>query len=359
MTMVSGLSSKLSRDVSVVTEDIREIKEMVDPEHTALTKRLNHMESASNDVLYTMEKLKNLSETVPTGADLVDLRKAVKAAISVIKPIMKEFLETRRQVINLKTYLRTVPPVQGDSIEIQGLMASLILNAVEAMPRGGDLYVTTEENAGFAHIYVQDSGVGIPDAIKDRLMDPFFTTKGKERLGLGLSLSYAIVKRHKGEMEFTSGKGQGTAFTVRLPIVRVDQTSKSRVVKKKVKNAHILIIESEEILNKILLQVFLSKRYRVVAAESVQEGLQILKKKRFDLILLDAGTVEMQRDVVIKKIREMNEDQPMVLIIDQGDKEPSQPEKQSEFELIVTKPLDMNRVMSDIEDILREHAGRH
>lgn len=359
MTMVSGLTGKLSQDAGVVSRDIRQIKDMVDPEPAALTKRLEHIESASKDALHTMGRLKSLSVSKddPAGDDLVDLRKAVKAAISVVNPIMKEFVETHKQEINLKTYLRSVPPVQGDSGEIRDLMASLILNAVEAMPRGGDLYVTIEENVGYAHIYVQDSGVGISDTIKDRILDPFFTTKGKDRLGLGLSLSYAIVKRYKGEMEFTSEKDQGTTFAVRFPTARVDQASKSRVSKKRAKHARILIIESEEILNKILLEIFLSKGHRVVAAGSAREGLHILKKKKFDLILVDSGTAEMKRDAVIKKIRKMNRDQPMALITDRAAEEPPKPEERSGFELIITKPLDMNRVLSDVEDVLREHVG--
>jgi PAS domain S-box-containing protein len=359
MTMVSGLTGKLNQDAEVVSQDIGKIKEMVDSEPAALTKTLEHIESATEDALHTIEKLKGLavSKDDPAGDDLVDLREAVKAAISIVNPIMKEFSETHKQEINLKTYLRSVPPVQGDRGEIRDLMAGLILNAVEAMPRGGDLYVTIEENAGYAHIYVQDSGVGISETIKDRILDPFFTTKGKDRLGLGLSLSYAIVTRYKGEMEFTSEKDQGTRFAVRFPTARVDQASKSRVSKKRVKHAHILVIEPEEILCRILLEVFLNKGYRVVAAGSAREGLHILKKKKFDLILVDSGLAEMKRNDVIKKMRKMNRDQPMALIVDGATEESTKPEEKSGFELIITKPLDMNRVLSDVEGVLLERAG--
>ncbi len=359
MTMVSGLTYKLSQDALVVGRDIQKIKEMVDSEPAGLNKTLDHVESASKETLNTIRRLESLlmSKDDPAGDDLVDLRKAVKAAISVINPAMKDFIETHKQEINLKTYLRSVPPVQGDLGEIRDLMASLILNAVEAMPRGGDLYVTIEENTGYAHIYVQDSGVGISENIKDRILDPFFTTKGKDKLGLGLSLSYAIVEKYRGEMEFTTGKGMGTTFAVRFPTARVDQAPKSRVSRKRAKNTHILIIESEEILNRILLEVFLSKGYRVVIAGSARQGLHMLKKKKFDLILVDSGTADMKRDAVIKKIRKMNGDQPMALITDRAVEDPPKPEEGSGFELIITKPLDMNRVLSDVEDVLREHVG--
>lgn len=360
MTMVSGITKKLSQDALVVSRDIQQIKEMVNSEPVTLTKILEHIESVSKETLYTISKLEGFSvpKDNPSRDDLVDLRKAVKAAVSVVNPTIKEFIETHKQEINLKTYLRSVPPVQGDSGEIQDLMTCLIVNAVEAMPRGGDLYVTIEENAGYAHIYVQDSGVGISETIQDRVLDPFFTTKGKDRLGLGLSLSYAIVEKHRGEMEFTSEKGLGTTFAVRFPTARVDQKSKSRVSKKRAKYARILIIESEVILNRILLEVFVSKGYRVVPTVSVRQGLHILKKKKFDLILVGLDIVKVKRDAVIQKIRRMNGDQPMALITDRMAEEPPRPEERSGFELIITKPLDMNRVLSDIETVLNEHV-RH
>ncbi len=359
MTMVSGLTGKLSQNAKVLSEDVQRIKEMVDPAHGALTKRLEHIESASNDTLNTIELLKKLlASKDDSAADVfVDLRKAVKAAISITHPIMKEFVETRKQEINLKTYLRSVPPVQGDPNEIRDLMVCIIRNAIEAMPRGGDLYVTIEENAGYAYIYVQDSGLGIPDGIKDRILDPFFTTKGKDRLGLGLSLSYATVKRHKGDMEFSSEKDQGSTFIVRLPTVREEEASKGRVVKKRIRNAHILIIEPEEILNQILSQVFVSRGHRVVSAYSALEVRHMLKKKKFDLILVDSLTPDMQNDRVIKKMRKMNGNPPMALITDQLAEDLFRAKKQSGFDLIITKPLDMNRVLMDVEAVLREHGG--
>jgi PAS domain S-box-containing protein len=359
MTMVSGLTGKLSQHVKVLSENVQRIKEMADPAHGALTKRLEHIESVSNDTLNAVELLKKLlASKDDSAADvLVDLRKAVKAAISITHPMMKEVVETRKQEINLKTYLRSVPPVQGDPDEIRDLMVSLIRNAIEAMPRGGDLYVTTEENAGYAYIYIQDSGLGIPDGIKDRILDPFFTTKGKDRLGLGLSLSYAIVKRHKGDMEFSSEKDQGTTFIVRLPTVREEETSNGRAVKRRIRNAHILIIEPEEILNQILSQVFVSRGHRVVPAYSSLEVRQMLNKKKFDLILVDSLTPDIENDAVIKKMRKMNGNPPMALITNEPAEDLFRAKKESGFDLIITKPLDMDTVLKDVEAVLRARGG--
>lgn len=357
-TMAASLARRLNENISGVSEYIQQIKELVDSEDAALAKRLENAVSSSNEVIHIIRKLEGLLESRrgPSEETVVDLKKAMDEAVSIAIPTLKGIDETPQQGINLKTFYRSAPEVLGDVTEIRGLMVYLILNAIEAMPHGGDLYVTIEEDAGYAHIYIQDSGMGIPAAVQDRVMDPFFTTKGPDRLGLGLSLSHAIIKRHKGEMAFAGEKHQGTTFTVRLPTVSEEHSLRRKAPKKKIKNSHILVIGGEEILCQILLQVFIAKGHRVVTAGSALEGLHIMKKKKFDLILADSGTQDMQRDVVIRKMRKVTGDTPIAIITEQTAEGPSESKKKSEFDLIITKPLDMNRVVSDVEDVLREHV---
>ena len=290
--------------------------------------------------------------------DNVTLQDIVKDAISLINPRLKDLEARRKLKINLRTYLRSVSPVEGDPNEIRDVIVNLILNAVEAMPQGGDLYLTTEENAGSAHIYIQDSGVGIPDPINDRVLDPFFTTKGKDRAGLGLSLSYAIVKRHKGEMEFTSQKDQGTIFTIRLPLATQKQKSMPRPVKRKIKNAHILIIEDEDIIRELLSQLLISKGHRVVTADSGAEGLNKLKKKKFDLVIADSRAPDMKGPSIIKKMKRLNEELPVSLITEYQAGDGFSHMQRLGADLIITKPLDMNKVVKQVSDVLTFGTAR-
>lgn len=107
----------------------------------------------------------------------------------------------------------------GDQI-VQALLA-LMINAVEAMPQGGDLTLTTRpdpRDEGFVLLGVADTGMGIPDAVRDRIFDPFFSTKNETKgVGLGLAVVYGIVRRHGGEIAVDSSPGKGTTFTLRLP----------------------------------------------------------------------------------------------------------------------------------------------
>ena len=264
---------------------------------------------------------------------------------------------TRNFGHNLKTYLRSVSPVEGDPNEIQDVIANMILNAVEAMPRGGELYLTTEESAGYAHIYIQDSGEGITDNIRDRIFDPFLTTKGNDGVGLGLSLSYAIVKRNRGDIEVTSQKDQGSIFHVRLPLASQEQKPKVRSVRRKIKNADILIIEDEDVLMELLSQLFLSKGLRVDTAATGAEGLGKLKRKNFDMLLVDSGTPDIKEGLFIKKIKKLYPKLPIAIIMENETGDKLNQIKNSSVDLVITKPVEMNRLMNQVSEILAAKVG--
>jgi two-component system NtrC family sensor kinase len=94
----------------------------------------------------------------------------------------------------------------------------LIFNATEAMPRGGRIEIKTFHRKGNAHIEISDTGTGMAEEIRKRVFEPFFTTKPFTNSGLGLSMSYGIIKRHGGDIEVKSRVGEGTTLFVVLPL---------------------------------------------------------------------------------------------------------------------------------------------
>jgi two-component system NtrC family sensor kinase len=108
--------------------------------------------------------------------------------------------------------------IKGDPLQLQQVFLNIILNAVQAMSKGGRLKISTKEEPGFIRIMFSDTGVGIPEENLDKIFDPFFTTKGVgEGTGLGLSICFGIIERHGGRIEVKSEVGEGSVFTVWLP----------------------------------------------------------------------------------------------------------------------------------------------
>lgn len=115
-----------------------------------------------------------------------------------------------------KDMLDALPAVKADRALLEQVFLNLIINAVHAMPGGGEIRISGKSDETFIEIMIWDKGSGIPSDIRSKIFDPFFTTKASGT-GLGLSIAYNIVKSHGGRLFFNSNEGKGTVFTVRLP----------------------------------------------------------------------------------------------------------------------------------------------
>ncbi len=136
---------------------------------------------------------------------------------AVIKQVMNLVqFQIKKQSINVIYNLTKLPPIKADRVMIEQALLNLVLNAVESMPDGGELTVSSKAQNGYAFVSIGDTGAGIPEDIKDKIFDPFFTTKG-DGTGLGLSIVYNIASLHNGEISFKSN-GKGTTFTLKVPV---------------------------------------------------------------------------------------------------------------------------------------------
>ena len=144
----------------------------------------------------------------------VDLNAAVEGVLALVR----KHLESHQ--VTVEAHLGdSIPRVMGRGDQIRQVFINLILNAIEAMPQGGHITVTTRPGAdGMVAIQVTDTGIGIAPEDLIRIYDPFFTTKSKG-LGLGLAICYEIIERHQGTLDATSQVGQGSTFTIRLPVI--------------------------------------------------------------------------------------------------------------------------------------------
>lgn len=136
---------------------------------------------------------------------------------SLIKQVINlTRFQVKNQSIKVVMELSKLPPLKADSAMIQQALLNLVLNAIEAMPDGGILTISSKVENGNAVVNVADTGSGISADIRDKIFDPFFTTKG-DGTGLGLSIAYNIMTLHNGDISFESN-GEGTIFNMKIPV---------------------------------------------------------------------------------------------------------------------------------------------
>ncbi|MBI4478346.1 MAG: GAF domain-containing protein [Acidobacteria bacterium] len=173
-----------------------------------------------------VNSLLNLSRQGPaTGGERtpVDLNVVINDVLSLLEHQLRNSnLQVRRELAE------TGPVVLGIEYKLQQVFLNLVLNARDAMPKGGWLSVSTRVENGHAIAVVADTGSGIPNEHLTRIYDPFFTTKGiGEGTGLGLSVVYGIVREHQGALSCESAVGEGTRFTLTLPLAPFDSAHPS------------------------------------------------------------------------------------------------------------------------------------
>ena len=150
----------------------------------------------------------------------MDLVHLVRQAISLTQPKWKTQAQASGAEIHIVEELGEVPPISGDESALREVFTNLIFNAVDAMPDGGTITLRTrgESNQG-VFVEVADTGTGMSEEVRQRCLEPFFTTKGERGTGLGLSMVFGIVQRHMvGRLISGRSLGKGTTFILRFPL---------------------------------------------------------------------------------------------------------------------------------------------
>ena len=177
---------------------------------------LELIESESRRCGEIVRNLLTFSRSSPMNLQWADLNQVVDRCVRLVQH------QTELNNVQLQTQLaEDLPQVQCDAAQIEQLLLALIMNAVDALPHGGNLWVRSRmvPEIGAVQLDVQDDGVGIPESILPNLFEPFFTTKERGHgVGLGLAISKGIVERHRGRIDVDSKPGQGTRFTITLPV---------------------------------------------------------------------------------------------------------------------------------------------
>jgi len=223
----------------------------------------------------------------------------------LVKDTSDTFDTTRKDIRVHQELYKDLPGIKADQGQIEQVLLNLYVNAADAMPGGGGLFlktmnITHKDMAGkpyepkpgnYVLLTVKDTGVGMDKETRERIFDPFFTTKGLAKgTGLGLTSVYGIIKAHGGYIDVESKKGQGTTFSVYLPATEKEVIKEKELPVEVLKGKEtVLLVDDEDMIIDVGEQMLETLGYNILIARSGKEAIELYKesKDKIDMVLLD------------------------------------------------------------------------
>lgn len=297
----------------------------------------------------TKETLERIITTAERGSDLtrqilligrklppekkpIDINIFIEDSFKMLRRMVEENIEVR---LSLK---KGIPPTNADPSQLTQVLMNLVVNARDAIRGSGIITISSDEafiddsyceqhpDAKTGHyvvLSVRDTGSGIPEDIKDKIFNPFFTTKEKGKgTGLGLSVTYGIISSHNGWISFYTEKDKGTEFRVYLPALEAPGVRYEGVrdinipsISPTTSSHCILLVDDEEMIRDVGRSIIESLGYRVITASNGKEAIEIYrdKSKEISLIIMDMVMPVMDGMTAFREIKRINPDVKVII----------------------------------------------
>jgi signal transduction histidine kinase/CheY-like chemotaxis protein/putative methionine-R-sulfoxide reductase with GAF domain len=279
----------------------------------------------------------------------VDLNEIIRGALEVTETRWREDAQSRGIVIAVETALPPLPPIGGDAVELREMMTNLILNAVDAMPRGGRLRLSSSADDTEVEARIEDTGVGMSEEVRQKLFDPFFTTKGPKGTGLGLSITYGIVTRHGGRIVVESEPGRGSSIRLRFP-KRTDLGEAAGAAPEPaltgLRSLRCLVVDDDEEVAGALADLLSSRGHEVVVVTKSTDALTHVVRERFDIVFSDLAMPDMSGWQVARAVKTAAPALPVVLITGFGVELSPEQCRANHVDAVLTKPFALGELLA-------------
>jgi len=217
--MAAGVAHDINNVIGVILGNAQLAKRKTD-QASPVRQSIEAIELAARDAAETVRRLQEIGKPMDAaGYTPVDLNGVVEDVVKAAIPAWREQAPARGQDISVETELCAGAVIMGNPSELREALANVLLNAVQSIESGGTIRISTAVGEGHVDLCVVDTGVGMSEEVRSRVFDPFFTTRGAEGTGLGMSMVDAIAIRHRGKVIVESEEGKGTRVTMRFPLV--------------------------------------------------------------------------------------------------------------------------------------------
>jgi CheY-like chemotaxis protein len=256
--------------------------------------------------------------------------------------------------VTVTAELGAPPDIPGDPGALAEALSTLVSNAFDAMPSGGNLILATYGEGDEAIVTVRDTGIGMTEDLQRTILSPFFTTK-RDASGLGLSLADGIVSRHGGQLEVESAPGCGTTIRLRFPSrPRADRsrgTTDAPRVPKAAATVRCLVVEDDDDVRDMLQDALESGGHQVVVARDGADGLEKFKTEAFDVVITDLAMPRMNGVQLARDCKQLKPNVHIVMITGWGVALSAGRLADYGVDRVLAKPLSLNAILTAVSSV--------
>src|SRR5262245_25093969 len=320
----------------------------------AVLRGLDIIEKAAIDGATTIRRLQDFTrKRTDQVFKHVDLVQVIEDTLSMTRTRWETSAHVNGIQYNVTTHFDSVLPIAGESSELIEVLTNVIFNALDAMPSGGSLHIRAGTQGERVFVSVTDTGRGMTEEIRRRVFDPFFTTKGVKGNGLGMSVAYGIVNRHKGDIEIESEVGKGTTVRIFLPVnLHAVRQIAEVAVKPQKRTGRFLIVDDEDPIRDLLAEMLVEQGHEVHTASGGKEGLEIFKTRMPDLVITDLGMPEVSGWDVATGVKALNPSASVILMTGWGITLDKDHARERGVDVILSKPFQISEIQKVLNEML-------
>jgi signal transduction histidine kinase/ActR/RegA family two-component response regulator len=339
-----------------------------------LRRSIELIDQTARDGAHTVRRIQEFTRVRHDEAmDEVDLNAALRDVVELTRPSWQSLAKARGAAIVVEWNLKATRPVAGNAGELREVFTNLVLNAVDAMPDGGRLTLSTEDDGDRVAVTLDDSGCGMSDETQARCFDPFFTTKAVKGTGLGLSVAYGIVSRHHGTISVESALGHGARFRLTFPAMQgLPARGTTQDPGASPGSFHILVIDDEKEVLAVMGELLEALGQRVTTALGGVAGLAALRERcgpdapgaspgaEPQVVFTDLGMPGVSGWDIVRELKSLRPDALAVLVTGWGVQIDIESAHARGADLLLAKPFtvdDVEGALGKLRSLVNERAA--
>ena len=366
--MTSGVAHNFNNALTAIlgTAQVILMEELPQP----VAHRLRIIERTAQDAAVLVQRIRAFTkDEVPTTAS-TDLNELIRDAVAMTEPRWKHHADRTESPVSVEVQLEARQRADVDAAAIREVLLNLILNGVKAMPQGGQITCRTWDDGELVNVTIRDTGIGMTEEVRQRCFEPFFTTDQETGTGLGLSVAYGIIQRHRGEIRVASSPGLGSEFQITLPAaqrsdpaVRRPTTPTSAPLEAPATGSsrfHVLVVDDQAMVRQTIAEMLSALGHHATMADGGPEALRIFDPATHDVVITDWGMPGMSGLAVARSIKSISATTPVVLITGHDATLPPEVVDAEEIDYRVQKPValqDLQKALNSLGSQAREAQG--